>query len=596
MDNLEEILSRIDGAPKDAEHGDLEKWLKSQDSQIGKMQQSISKTSQRYGELKEKRELVEQALKLLRRENSEYNKKSGLVSKGTHVQNMQNDEWYVTHCKRREEYKKVKRGHVRDWDWKAMRRLYREYSIGVENGDADCMYWLGWLTYELSTTRYGFSNTNKDLIRRLFRLSAEKGNPWGMIEVANSCEDLSKEEEFDYFAKAFSLISSFPSEMKRYGISLYQYYYVGWNLDCDAGVETHLGSISTEEIVKWLIPDLFWYPNEEHIEGNYWDPVRARHDLVTRIISKREGEDACVKYAMEYCGCDYVIYHAYEKTTDVCKKQKLEEWIIYQRESNEDPFKRFRIYLWYGKRYEEGIGVRRDKVKAFLSYWEAEKRAELCDEYVYNVHNVTTGNGPYNGPYLQFPRRKRIAMLTNAVDNMDLLAENFLISIGEAGYWDAYKYLGDFYAHMTGLSNYEKAQEYYLKAQNGSMKDECIKACDHMADLIEQAIIYNSAVKLLDTDRYEYGFGELVKLAQKDYPEACMKVAEISENKTSYLAMKLRDSLLGNRDIILFYKKAANAGLPGAIRKMVEIYRDGSLGVMQDVRQSKIWEEKLKKI
>ena len=68
MDNLQELLSKIEGAPQETDRGELEKWLKSQDSQIGKMQQSISKTSERYAELKEKRELVEQALKILRRE------------------------------------------------------------------------------------------------------------------------------------------------------------------------------------------------------------------------------------------------------------------------------------------------------------------------------------------------------------------------------------------------------------------------------------------------------------------------------------------------------------------------------------------------
>lgn len=559
IDNLQEILSQIDDVPKDIDHSELEKWLKSQDSKIGKMQQSISKTSDRYGELKEKRELVEQALKLLRRETGEQKNQGGLVPRGTDEQAAQVENPFAAYEKRHDEIPEIWNGY----DLEAKKRLYREVSIGAENGDGDFIYILGWFCAK---------EGKRNKAARLWKMAAEKGNPWaiyrrawgfhyGMKEYGYP-EDLQKAfEEYGRFL-AIKIPLNLTKNFDRRG--LIGYYETGLELDRAAGKQTHLGT--TEEIEEKLKP--LW----EQPTGRKETADEGRI-LMGDILSDRGKIAEAVGYYIDvgWDACVGRILECYEKMTDIQMKQNLENRIIHARETGSKKV-RDDIYCWYGKRYEEGVEVKRDRAKAFMFYWEAEK------------------TGSHQGS------RKRIAMLTEAKENMDLLAEDFLESIGDAGYWDAYKYLGDHYACMVGLSNYEKAQEYYLKGQNGKMKEECKKQCERMSRLIEQAIVYNSAVKLLNTDRYEYAFQELLKLAQKDYPEACMKVAEISENKTDYLSLKLKNNLLSNRAICSYYKQAALAGMPGAIRKMIEMYRDGILGMIPDAQQRKRWEEKLENV
>lgn len=566
MDNLQELLSKIEGAPQETDRGELEKWLKSQDSQIGKMQQSISKTSERYTELKEKREFVEQALKVLRREAREQKQKEelqknqsqgGLVPKGTSQSASETENPFAAGEKRYDDCRRVMKGN----DLEAKKNLYREISIGAENGDGISLLLLGCI--------YDWEY-REDQAGRLWDMAAEKGNPWAIYLRAWGLKDGNQQYGYQKDTrKAFEEYGRFlsvkvPLNMaRRYDkYALIRYYELALELDKEDGKQSRLGEV--EEIEERLRP--LWEDPKSNEEAAWMG-----RKLMGDILSDRGNYVDAVGYYMK-AGWDEsveMILDCFQKITDLQIKQRLEERIIHERENGSNTV-RGKIHYWYGKRYEEGNGVKRDKVKAFLSYWEAEK----------------LGNGE--------GRRKRIAMITNARENMDLLAEDFLVSIGEAGYWDAYKYLGDYYAHLIGISNYEKAQEYYLKAQNGSMKEECVKECNRMAELVEQAIIYKNAVKLLDSDRYEYAFNELKKIAEKGYPEACMTVAEISEDRTGYLALKLKGSLLGDKDIRYYYKKAADAGMVEAIKKMIAIYRDGLLGAQPDREARKKWENRLK--
>ena len=558
MDTLQEILSQMEDVPKDVTHGELEKWLKSQDSQIGRMQQTISKTSERYGELKEKRERVEQALKLLRRETEEQKKQGGLVPRGTDEQAARTENPFAVCEKRHDEAVRI----LDRYDLEAKKRLYRESSIGAENGDGDSLYILGCF-YD----REG----KKNQAARLWEMAAEKGNPWAVYNRALGLyygkEEYGypkdKEKAFEEYGRFLAMKVPLNPDRKQDRYGLIRYYGLGLELDRAAGKQTHLGT--TEEIEERLKP--LW----EQSTG--WNKTaKEGRILLGNILSDRGKAAEAAGYYMDagWEECVDQILECYEKLPDIQMKQNLEKRIIHARETGSEEV-RGKIYYWYGKRYEEGVEVKRDRAKAFMCYWESEKQ------------------GNYLG------NRKRIAMITEAKENLDLLAEDFLESIGDAGYWDAYKYLGDHYAQLVGLTNYEKAQEYYLKGQNGRMKEECRKRCEQMTKLIERATVYKSAVKLLDTDRYEYAFQELLKLAQTGYPEACMKVAEISENQTDYLSLKLKSSLLGYREIRSYYEKAAHAGMPGAIRKMIEMYRDGILGMIPDVQQRKRWEEKLEK-
>lgn len=92
------------------------------------------------------------------------------------------------------------------------------------------------------------------------------------------------------------------------------------------------------------------------------------------------------------------------------------------------------------------------------------------------------------------------------MQDSSIIGEKFLNDIGESGYWDAYLLLGERYVGLGGLDNYQKAQKCFLAGQKGTNKEKCIGLCNEMADWVEFALIYDNAIKMLETEHFAKGF------------------------------------------------------------------------------------------
>lgn len=602
MDNIKELLKKIDGVPETDDIQELGKWLKTRDSQIGKMQQTLSKTSDRYVSLKAERELVEAALKLLRKKVKEEKKKEeqqeavtsvseegGLVAGGSYPASEEGgivaggsysvpeEGGIVANGStpvQKEKNKQVESSDalyrrcadiMQGDDSETKKQMYKKISVDAENGNADAIAILG----RINDIEGKFMKAG-----RLWDMSADMGSALGCYlraycyyygKAKYGFEENGSKAYGDY-GKYLEIKKNLNLSEKFDRIAFLRFYKLALILDKQDG---KCNRTKDCEIIKQNLSKL-WNstecPEEAKVEAlTTMGDILAYRKQYTDSISHylKAGWDESVDKILE------IFYQIEDRQI----REKLEARIIQTREDkNTSNEVRGVIYYWYGQRYESGKDVVPDKTKSFLYYWGAEK----C--------------GSKKG------KSKRINLLMTAVEKMDFLAEDFLISIGEEGYWDAYKYMGDRYEKLFGIDNYRKAQEYYIKGQNGTMKAICEEMCNKLTERINNATIYNKAVEYLGTDRCIEAFDQLKKLAKQGFAEACYKVAEISEGNDRYTAVKLQGYLLDDHDIRDNYRKAATAGIRPAIERMVDIYSQGLFGANRDLDMCKKWKERLAKL
>ena len=600
MDNIKELLKKIDGVPETDDMKEVEKWLKTRNMQIGKMQQTLTKTSERYVSLKAERDLVEAVLKLLRKRAKEeqkaesreqpnteseeegltaksedsvsFEEEGGLVAKNSTYTTESEESGLVEKRKQfseeepskdmdalYNEYSKVKKSD----DVEAQKQMYKKMSIEAENGNADALAILGCINdAEGKRRRAG----------RLWDMAANMGSPLGYYKraYALNAEDMIYGFEKDYIrmwedlGKYLEIRQPLNIKQTFTQSALLLFYQVALQLDKKDGICNRTKDINKIKDDFSKLCDSSECPEE--YKGN------AQKVIGDILVFHKQYTEA-VGYYLKAGWTNSVdrILDVFYQIEDRSIREKLEAKIIQAREDSAvtDEVKAA-IFCWYGQRYEEGTDIVPDKIKSFMNYWEAEKY------------------GSKKG------KSKRINLLMTATESMDFLAEDFLISIGEEGYWDAYKYMGDRYEKLFGLDNYKKAQEYYIKGQNGTMADECKEKCNKLSERIDNATRYNKAVEYLGTDRYMEAFEQLKKLARQGFAEACYKVAEISEGADKYMAVKLQGYLLDDQDIRNNYRKAATAGMRPAIERMIDIYSYGLFGANRDNDMVKKWKDKLK--
>lgn len=605
MDNVKELLKKIDGVPDTDDMQEVEKWLKTRNSQIGKMQQTLKKTSDRYVSLKAERELVEAALKLLRKKAKEEKKQmeqeapvsdteeGGLIAKVSDVVSDEEEGGLVakesTSVTESEEGGLVEKNSqanpeeepsedmdvlyaecarvMKGDDPEAKKQMYRKISIEAENGNADAIAILGRINdIEGKVRRAG----------RLWDMAADMGSPLGYYLRAycwyngetefgfEKNDSLACEDYGNYLKhkKAVYLTDKFDR------IAMLRFHRLSLQLDQKEG--TYNRTENVEKYKKNLFH--FWNASEDTCpEKDRLEALMIMGDVLTYQKQYMEAVSYYLKAGWD--NSVEKILEVFYLIEEQAMREKLEARILQAREADDvSNDAKAAIYYWYGQRYEGGKDLVPDKAKAFLHYWEAEKL------------------GSKSG------KSKRVNLLMSAVESKDFLAEDFLISIGEEGYWDAYKYMGDRYEKLFGIDNCKKAQEYYIKGQKGTMEDICVKMCNKLTERIENTTRYNKAIEYLDTDRYMEAFDQLKKLAKLGLAEACYKVAEISEGTNKYLAVKLNGYLLHELDIRNYYIKAATAGMRPAIERMIDIYSYGLFGADRDKEMVKKWKDRLEKL
>lgn len=606
MEKLEELLLKIENVPEGLGKEQLMDWLKEQDMLIGKQQHSLSPTSEAYAKLKARRELVEEALKTIRRmareqrAEEEADKKelwSGLVPKGTVVatEEVQDNKGEpVVQTKSEEQKKKeLEAIHGPDYnldkisdeiwcsdDVEAKKRLYREACMEAEKGDIESIMKLAYMkdwdtpgSYRLrayaaergsETAKWELAWTRKDeASMKYLEMLVREGKLYALFEkgdrlrqgIGGYTQDYRQASE--YFARYIEQRGTLDMDIAKDAWALFYYHTTSFYAEQKSGEITKLSNPEYVEEQLKILPELI---KKEDVYCFVADVLKANHRYEEAIGKYFELGDKYLRHILDL----------FFKLDKPAMRQKLNE-ILTNKLNSQETGRSVRGMLanWYGWRYENEKEVIKDKVKAFEYYWKAEK---LDDDA---------------------GKKNRIRLLMEAVESKELSSEMFLEKIGEIGYWDAYKYLGDRYAKVCGPSCYQKAQEYYMYAQNGSMKDECEKLCEKMRKRVEQADGYSVAEQLLETDRYEEGFKELLKLSADGFPEACMTVAMISEKSDSYLSLKLNTLLLPDEEIFENYHKAAEAGLRDAQRRMVEIYKSGLFGVPADAKMQEFWEDRL---
>ena len=601
MEELKALLSQLEGAPESEDKDELEEWLKKEIRQFGNKTSSVLPGSELHTTLTAQREKAESALKLLRRmerEQKEQDKQnaihnqSGLVPKGTNETPATDDE-KIIHIKK---LYAIYSGEDGNWNLDDAIKAYKEISNMAEKGDAAALNTLGVIAVE-----HGY----RDKGRRVYTKAAEKKNAASCANMAaefvygeKTIKDEKKAREYmdkaaelggennryvlrraTYFEtgkpmygyeknteEAFKQYKLYLDKLDELDLSdenhrkaFYKYFAMGNEIERRQGIKVLPDTDVIEEQLSQLWKTTGEYASDaEVLLCNIW-LARGNHIKVINYYFKQESVDGIKR-----------VFELYDWIKDSSLKEKLDHKLTSMMEDDKTKKEiRVAIYDWYAWRYYDGQGVIRDKARAFLYYWELEK----------------LGN--------ERGKRNRITILNKARNDSTVIGDKFLSDVGEAGYWDAYKYLGDRYARLGGLESYQKAQKCYLYAQNGDLSSECKTLCKNMTDKVESALIYDNALKMLETEHFEEAFANLKQLAQKEFPDACMKIAEISEERDSYLGMKLRNQLLPPQDIREQYQMAANAGLKRAQQKMVQIYKDGILGAEKNSSMQQKWEYKL---
>lgn len=589
MDELQKLLNQIDDAPDTGDIQELEAWLKAQNMRIGKMQQrpGQDKKSERYLRMGEQRANIEAALKMLRnmveREDSvkegeietpvkEEEVYAGLVAKGSFDQSHEEEGQISKIQDIFMESVEVFAGR----DTAAQKAMYTTVSKAAEAGDVEALAALG----------YYYAEVKRDIHRaeRLWHAAAEKGSVSGIAMRAMGCEPLEHgiynrlhaiklgsqrvyEGYEEYIKRRGTLDVKYDLDMTM----LFWYYKRGFILDEKEKV--HQRVKNTEKMLEEL--PLVANQSNSKIRNKYGAQAI---ELIADILEYNEKYKEAIEYNLK-SGWKKRASHIlgiYSKIEEPQIKKKLEE-IIEQVMDDEsmDGEVRAAIKLWYGGRYDRGEDLVKDEVEAFMNFYEAE-----CLD---------------GGLSSSAAKRLRIAKLEKARSTMDYRSISFLESIGNKGYEPAYEYLGDYYSGRTGVANYKKAMECYVKVQSSSRKTECKKKIDWLYERIGDYDVYNMILKqLTDTEQYSdlsKAFDELKVLAEKGLPEACLTIAEISEknDKYKYAAFKLNEKLLKDSEIVEYYKKAGKARVRGAIDRLIEIYDQGLLGQRQSPSLKKEW-------
>jgi TPR repeat protein len=230
--------------------------------------------------------------------------------------------------------------------------------------------------------------------------------------------------------------------------------------------------------------------------------------------------------------------------------EKLMKWGSGEYIPKEDQIKAFQLYSYlmgenYGRvkmklgdMYRDGIGVAKDSTKAAELYADAscggffsEPRERLRD--IYNKELAVSKS--FSEAYLFFKKYKCDYMCelllgqtsrTRSIENF-VFMQRFAEETNDS---KVYKHLGEMHFYGRGtVKSYKDAFQCYKKA--ASLTEDDLKGYLEKVDkAINQEMIFNQAMRMLETSSFQQAVDTLIKLADDEYADAQIEVGKMYMN------------------------------------------------------------------
>ena len=222
-------------------------------------------------------------------------------------------------------------------------------------------------------------------------------------------------------------------------------------------------------------------------------------------------------------------------------------------DENHSTYVRGTICGWYAKTFEPGL----DDVTYFCYIYRAAK---------------FLGKSEYTVKKDQMIRER---MMGSSIDSFD-----YTKRVAEHGCMEIYRYLAEKYRDGRGcVRDYSKAAECYTLA-------EMNRDAEQMKAFVRMEQSYLRAVELLETDNFEQALETIRLVSDQGLPAAKYKMGMLHEK-----GYRIRQS---DKKAVAFYKEAAGQYDRQAIRRLVDIYRNGELGESKNASLAQKYETLLK--
>ncbi|MBQ7863629.1 MAG: sel1 repeat family protein [Lachnospiraceae bacterium] len=173
--------------------------------------------------------------------------------------------------------------------------------------------------------------------------------------------------------------------------------------------------------------------------------------------------------------------------------------------------------------------------------------------------------------------------------------ESFLIlkrlesyNVSEVPYYLGIKYLEGYGCER----DYQEAKRCFVKGMGQgpeNLRELCAGMVSYATRKGDSYELFKIAMKKIETELFEEGISQLIKLADVDkLEEARYELAKIYEN--GYRVKK------NEQQALVYYEKAAETGYEKAIRKMISVYEEEQLGLdRRSYREKQEYQEQIEK-
>ncbi len=445
--------------------------------------------------------------------------------------------------------------HTYDYDGRFNAKAIRLFKEGAKQG------WVGAICNLAIAYKKGkIINANPRKATEYLQQAAEMNAPRAYAMLTDDCiteaEDSGRKEDY---AKASELAKkTFELSGADYTDKKYRKYYYRY---VKYGMRGEVIQKSGEKIAELLSPLME--------AAEVW--VNECNELIAEayLAEKKYNQAVGIYLKMGEKGIDY-IQQTFPKMPADQNREKLEIMLenMANNEAEYDAETRGKIFCWFGQRYLEGTDVIQDDVKAYIYFCRARRLADkkVRDDVSKGIRKI----------YAKF-------------NDDEWQKFSFWETVAKRGESDVYALMGDYY--MTGRGgckiDYDRAAECYIKSGKGYFAKDSKKDAEVATKFARCALSLKRAKESLATDNYEEAKEKIYQLANKDnFPDAMYFLAKSLEKGTPQF-------MKNEKQALSYFENAAYCKYLPAVRKMVEIYQNGLLGVSRNESKVKYWQDRL---